>query len=155
MEHHRCFKIYNKATQTERIADTLFFKHKYLTSPSVTPEDAVVAAAQQLAQTIGANSKGENKAMAASQEAATLFENIAQENKENTKSPSSNNSSNNSTTHQSVPIPRVLTRAQKEKPDPRLVVACPKEAVVASKRHPLLIPNYSFREQTEVPAHNT
>ncbi|KAL7526429.1 hypothetical protein ACHAXR_001484, partial [Thalassiosira sp. AJA248-18] len=95
MEHHRCFKIYNKTTRAERIADTLFFKHKYLTSPSVTPEDAVVAAAQQLAQAIGGNSKGENKAMTALKEAAKLFENIAQENKEN-----KNSNNNSSSPHQ-------------------------------------------------------
>ncbi|KAL7530483.1 LOW QUALITY PROTEIN: hypothetical protein ACHAXR_003517 [Thalassiosira sp. AJA248-18] len=153
MEHHCCFKIYNKTTRAERIADTLFFKHKYLTSPSITPEDAVVAAAQQLAQAIGGNSKGENKAMAALKEAAKLFENIAQENKENATTSSNNN--NNTSTHQSAPVPRVRTRAQKTKESPRLVVACPTEAVVESKRHPFPIPNYIIQEQAEVPAHNT
>ena len=159
MEHHRCFKIYSKTTRAERIADTVFFKHKYLTTPTTTPEDAVVAAAQQLAQAIGGNSKGGNKVMAALQEAAKLFENIAQENKENSKPTS------NGVTHQSATVPRVPTRAQKTKESTRLVVACPSVAVIESKWHPfpsLNIPKYKgytpesiFQEQKEVPAHNT
>ena len=37
MEHHWCFKIYNKNLRAESIADTLYFKHKYLTSPKRLP----------------------------------------------------------------------------------------------------------------------
>ncbi|KAL7527505.1 hypothetical protein ACHAXR_001989 [Thalassiosira sp. AJA248-18] len=81
MEHHRCFKIYSKITRAERIADTLFLKHKYLTSPTVTPEDAVIAAAQQFTRAISGNSNGENKAMAALKEVAKIFEDIANDNK--------------------------------------------------------------------------
>ena len=41
MENHRYFNVYSKHTISERIFDTLFFKHKYLTSPIVRPEDTV------------------------------------------------------------------------------------------------------------------
>ncbi len=44
MKHHRCFLVYSKATRAERITDTQFFKHKYLTSQSVTPADSIVEA---------------------------------------------------------------------------------------------------------------
>ncbi|KAL7532914.1 hypothetical protein ACHAXR_004935 [Thalassiosira sp. AJA248-18] len=149
-----------KSTRAERIADTIFFKHKYLTSPTVTPEDAVVAAAQQLAQAIGGNSKGENKAMEALKEAAKLFEEIAQDNKR--KVTATTNKNKTFKTQQSVALPRVQ-KATGEAPltSPRLVVACPSEAVVESKRHPfpdLNIPKYKaiiIEKQTEAPAHNT
>jgi len=52
MEHHRCFKIYVKSTRAERVTDTVLFKHMYITNPTVTPEDTVVAASQQLTQAI-------------------------------------------------------------------------------------------------------
>ena len=42
MEHHRCFKVYVRKTRSERVAGTIYFKHKTITNPTVTPEDAVV-----------------------------------------------------------------------------------------------------------------
>ena len=36
-------------TQTVRISNTVFHKHKYISNPTVTPDDAVIAAAQNLA----------------------------------------------------------------------------------------------------------
>eukprot|EP00804_Cyclotella_cryptica_P008141 CCRYP_004620-RA/>CCRYP_004620-RA protein AED:0.40 eAED:0.40 QI:0/-1/0/1/-1/1/1/0/243 len=43
-EHYRCWKIWSPTTRSTRIAATVFFKHKYLTNPSVTPTDALIAA---------------------------------------------------------------------------------------------------------------
>jgi hypothetical protein len=34
--------------QATRISGTAFFKHKYLTNPSVTPKDQIIAAAAHL-----------------------------------------------------------------------------------------------------------
>ena len=42
MEHHWEFNVYSKHARAEILVDTLFFKHKYLTSPIVAPEDTVV-----------------------------------------------------------------------------------------------------------------
>ena len=50
LEHHRYFIVYSKFTRSTRIANTVYFQHKYLTSPSITPEDAVVATAPQLTE---------------------------------------------------------------------------------------------------------
>ena len=50
MDNHRCFTVWIKKTREERVTDTVFFKHKYLTNPKVTPEDKVMAAAQILTQ---------------------------------------------------------------------------------------------------------
>ncbi len=46
MQHHQCFWVYITKTWATRISDTVFFKHQYITNPSVTPESHVVAAAQ-------------------------------------------------------------------------------------------------------------
>ena len=54
MEHHRCFCVYITRTQM-RVSDTVFFKHQYITNPTISPESHVVAAAQQLATALKGN----------------------------------------------------------------------------------------------------
>jgi hypothetical protein len=44
-EHYRCWKFWSVTTHATRIWGAAFFKHKYLTTPTVTPEDKVIAAA--------------------------------------------------------------------------------------------------------------
>ena len=46
--HYRCFEVWSKHIGAERISDTLFFKHKHIKNPTVSPEDAVVKAAKEL-----------------------------------------------------------------------------------------------------------
>ncbi len=48
MEHHQCFRVYVMRTRATRISNTIVFKHQYITSPTISPESHVVAAAQQL-----------------------------------------------------------------------------------------------------------
>jgi hypothetical protein len=43
-EHYQCHQIYVKKTKSERISDTVFFKHRYLTQPTVTPADTIIKA---------------------------------------------------------------------------------------------------------------
>jgi hypothetical protein len=40
--------IYVKNTSSERISDTVHFKHKYITQPTLTPEDTIVKALNDL-----------------------------------------------------------------------------------------------------------
>ena len=47
--HYRCWKFWSTTTQATRILGAAFFKHKYLTNPSVIPEDLVIAVAKNLA----------------------------------------------------------------------------------------------------------
>jgi hypothetical protein len=51
-EHYPCWKFWSTATQATQISGAAFFKHKYLTNPSVTPEDLVIAAAENLTQAL-------------------------------------------------------------------------------------------------------
>ena len=71
--------MYSKQTRATRIADTLYFKHKYLTSPAVTPEDAVVAAAQQLTNALKGNSISDSEHFKNLKIVAKVFEDIANE----------------------------------------------------------------------------
>ena len=47
-DHYRAHRIFVKATNAERVSETVFFKHKYLTNPTVTHADRVVQAAREL-----------------------------------------------------------------------------------------------------------
>jgi hypothetical protein len=62
-EHYRSHNIYVKATRGERISETVFFKHKYITNPSLTHGDMVIKAAQDLCKTLEQkpNHKGDAK----------------------------------------------------------------------------------------------
>jgi len=48
LEHYRCHIIHVKKTKSERISDTVFFKHKYITQPTLTPVDTVIKAIDDL-----------------------------------------------------------------------------------------------------------
>lgn len=47
-EHYRCYIIYISETKNTRIGNTVFFKHKYLTMPTITNSDALLKAAQDM-----------------------------------------------------------------------------------------------------------
>ena len=47
-EHYRSWKMWMKETRATIISATVFHKHKYITNPSVTPEDRVMATAGKL-----------------------------------------------------------------------------------------------------------
>jgi hypothetical protein len=51
-EHYLCHQIYVKKTKSERISDTVFFKHRYLTQPTVTPVDTIIKAHGYLTQAL-------------------------------------------------------------------------------------------------------
>ena len=48
-EHYRCYIIWVKDTKSVRIGNTIFFKHKYLTMPTLTTADALLKAAHDMA----------------------------------------------------------------------------------------------------------
>jgi hypothetical protein len=51
-EHYRCWKFWTVSTRATRVSGTAFFKHKYLTNPSVTPKDQIIAVAARLTNAI-------------------------------------------------------------------------------------------------------
>jgi hypothetical protein len=45
IEHHQCFWVYITRTRATLISDTVFFKHQYITNPTVSLESHMVAVA--------------------------------------------------------------------------------------------------------------
>ena len=51
-EHYRCHIIYVKQTKSERVSDTVFFKTKFITQPTLTPADVITKALNDLTQAL-------------------------------------------------------------------------------------------------------
>ena len=51
-KHYRCWRFWSTTTRATRISGAAFFKHKHITTPHVTPEDRVIAAAGALAHAL-------------------------------------------------------------------------------------------------------
>jgi hypothetical protein len=51
-EHNRCHRIYTKKMGSMRISDTVWFKHKYITQPTITPADMIIKALTDLMQAL-------------------------------------------------------------------------------------------------------
>jgi hypothetical protein len=47
-EHYRCHKVHVKRTNSKRVTDKVFFKHQYITQPSVTSADILTKAIDDL-----------------------------------------------------------------------------------------------------------
>jgi hypothetical protein len=45
-EHYRGWEMWMIGTRSTRISATVFHKHKYISNPTVTPADTVIAAAK-------------------------------------------------------------------------------------------------------------
>jgi len=54
-EHYRAWTMWMKDTRATQVYGTVFHKHKYISTPAVTPEDAVIAAAGRLAEALKGN----------------------------------------------------------------------------------------------------
>ena len=50
--HYRCHNIWVEDTKSTRIGQTVFFRHKYLTAPQVTPSDALIRASDQMCEAL-------------------------------------------------------------------------------------------------------
>jgi len=51
-EHYRCHKVFINNTRHTRVCSTVFFKHKYLTMPTIMPANALIPAADNLTDAI-------------------------------------------------------------------------------------------------------
>ena len=51
-EHYRCHEVWVNNTRSVRVGQTVFFKHQYLTQPTTTTSDAILKAADDLAQAL-------------------------------------------------------------------------------------------------------
>jgi hypothetical protein len=85
-EHYRCHKIFCKKTRSERISDTVFFQHRYITQPIITPEDQVIKAVGDLSSALRqrSNLRGKEE-MAALQKMNNILNNAPAEPREKSK----------------------------------------------------------------------
>jgi len=73
-DHYRAHLIHVKGTKAERVSETVFFKHKYLTNPSVTHADRVISAARELFNALNKKRRGlGSQNMQALQDLSKLF----------------------------------------------------------------------------------
>jgi hypothetical protein len=122
MEHHQCFRVYVTRTRATRISNTVMFKHQYITSPTISSESHVVAAAQQLIAALQGNIPAGNKTAEALTKVSKLFTKIALAKNEVAKAKEQRNRlranpSARITTHLprvAVPPPRVDVPVSKE-----------------------------------------
>jgi hypothetical protein len=56
-DHYRCHYIFVKATRAKQISDTIFFKHKQITQPTLMTEDLIIKAIQDLTNAVKGNNK--------------------------------------------------------------------------------------------------
>ena len=136
MEHHRSFKVYSKQTRTKRIVDTLFFKHNYITSPIVTPEDTVVEASQRLTEAVTANYKGAaSEQMLSLKQLEKVFNQIEEKNAQEVADKQLKNNGIKTYNEEpqprlDVPQPMVGINMPEKVEEPQSIFVCPKEAVV-------------------------
>ena len=54
-KHYRCYEVWVKVTGAVRSTDTVFFKHKRITNPTVTPVGAIFHAVKELTEAMKGN----------------------------------------------------------------------------------------------------
>jgi hypothetical protein len=123
MEHHRCFRVYITRSKATQISDTVFFKHQYITNPTVLPESHMVAAAQQLTIALQGNIPTGNKTAEALQKSSKLFTKTAMAKNEVAKAKTMGSRvCSTQAARQATHIPRVAAPIPRvEMPIPRVI----------------------------------
>ena len=125
-----------KHTISERIVDTLFSKHKYLTSPIVIPEDTVLESAQRITEPVTANSNSsESDKMVLLKQLAKVFKQILEKNAQEVADKQLKNNGIKTYNEEpqprlDVPQPMVGINMPEKVEEPQSIFVCPKEAVV-------------------------
>jgi hypothetical protein len=141
-EHYRMHVIFCKKTQAKQLADTVFFKHKHITQPMVTPADAIVNAFTKLQDAIQGIQHSKDDAHF---EALWQFEHTLQP---------PNKHAIKSVKHVKLPrveqqieltqqVPRVRfdnAPPTVHDPPPRLIVTSPRKQIVEPQPKPILKP---------------
>ncbi len=107
--------------QSNKVSDTVFFKHQYITNLTVSPESLVVAAAQQLSSTLKGNILAGNERAEALKKVSELFTKIAEAKANIAKSKEQRNRiCTHPDTRHAIPLPRVT------KQNPRVELSIPR-----------------------------
>jgi hypothetical protein len=177
MEHHQCFRVSVTRTRATRISNTVMFKRQYITSPMISPESHVVAAAQQPVTALQGNISAGNKTAEALTKVSKLFTKIALAKKEVAKAKEQRNRlranpSTRITTHLprvavppprvEVPVPRVIKATQADCrvvqtgvsttmtwPPVQILATHSSRPARADTRPPLSRPNYISKDEED------
>ncbi len=177
MEHHQCFRVYVMRTRATRISDTVVFKHQCITSPPISHESHVVAAAQQLVTALQGNIPAGNETAEDLTKVSKPFTEIALAKKKVAKAKEQKNRlrANPSawiTTHLprvavppprvDVPVPRVTKATQADccvaqtgvsttmmQPPVQTLVTCSSRPLRANAWHPSSQPNYILQDKED------
>jgi hypothetical protein len=107
-------------TRATRVSETVFFKHQYITNPTISPESLVVAVAQQLTTALKGNIPAGNKTVEALKKVSKLFTKIAEAKAKAAKAKEQQNRiRTHPNAHHAIPLPRVA------KQNPRVELAIP------------------------------
>jgi hypothetical protein len=150
-EHYRTHVIFVKKTRAKRLSDTVFFKHHYITQPTVTPADAIVNAYNKLRQTLqGIQHSKEDAQMEALERIQQSLQPVSNE----------HNTSPSVEAELTQQVPRVRfdeAPPKAQEPEPRLVVTWPKKQIVQppvpqvtnKKPKPILKPSKYIDESSD------
>ncbi len=137
-DHYRCSVIFVKKTRQCRISDTVYFKHKYLTQPTVTAKDRIMKAILDLTAAIrgklGDKSSSQYDALKKLSEIlqpgnelpiqlTDETDKLPRVQHEEDSVPRVQESQNHS-------LPRVKSQPEAQEPNKRLVVAWPQKQIV-------------------------
>ena len=82
-EHYRCHDVWVTDTRARRVGQTVFFKHKYLTQPTITPNDALLRAGDNLCSALTNAAPGDEKTQRAVDLLVEIFQKTANDAKSN------------------------------------------------------------------------
>ncbi len=82
-DHYRCHEIYISNTRHTQVCNTVFFKHKYLTMPTITAADALIRAANDLTNAIAGVVPPPNMTREAVEQLMVIFKQQAEKAKDN------------------------------------------------------------------------
>ncbi len=164
-------------TRATRISNTVMFKHQYTTSPTISPESHMVAAAQQIVTALQGNIPAGNEMVEALTKISKLFLKIALAKKEVAKAKEQRNRLRANplaliTTHLprvavppprvDMPVPRVTKATQADccvaqtgvsttitRPPVQTLVARFSQPLQADARPPLSRPNYILQDKED------
>jgi hypothetical protein len=142
-EHYRTHIIFVKKTRAKRLADTVFFKHKYITQPTITPADAIVNAFNKLRQTIQGIQHSKEDAQ------YEAIERIMQQAQQQPIQQAEQVNIPRVERELTEQVPRVRFAeepASPKEPQERLVVAWPKEQIVQPSKSPTPKPKPILKE---------
>ena len=77
LEHYRCYNVYVTSTRATRISDQVYFRNKYITMPTMSPESHVVEAAQRLTTALKGNIPANSETAVGLTKLGELFSQIA------------------------------------------------------------------------------